>query len=156
MDIHKAFRKGAEAIASQTYQQIHQNHGIAQIDWELLTQSESWTPQESRAIRAILAQVIEVSLTVAGMPPAPLPAQYAAACIAIVVAPANRLTAAMKCPDTFDAVQASGLRQTVAIETASREQMMSLVLAYSGGLGGEPMPRLPAEVGEAMKLEDAQ
>ena len=93
-------------------------------------------------------------MTIAGMPAVPLPGQYAAAVIAECVSPANRLVACMKVPDTFDAVSASGVHDTFEVRPMRPEQMMALVLAYSGGFGGEPnADRLPGEVVEVVKKE---
>jgi len=158
MDIHRAFRMGAEALAvGQSYNELHRSHGLLEPDWELLTQDQHWTPEQARQVRSILASVIEVSLTIAGMPPIPLPGQYAAAVIAIIVSPANRLVAAMKVPDTFDAVAASGLMETFEVRPMRPEQMVALVVAYSGGLGGEPVRgELPPEVSRIMKKEAAK
>jgi len=156
--IHSAFRAGAAALArGDAYGELHRSYGLIQDDWRLLTQEEHWTPDESRRIRSILASVIEVALTIAGMPALPLPGQYAAAVIALVVSPANRIVACAKVPDTFDAVAASGLHQEFEIKRMAPEQMISLVVAYSGGLGGEPpLERLPVEVSELMKKESAK
>jgi hypothetical protein len=158
MNVHAAFRAGAEHLArGQKYGEVHREHGLLEPDWQLLTQDEHWTPQEARRIRSILASVIEVTLTIAGMPATPLPGQYAAAVIAIVVKPANRMVAAVKVPETFDAVSASGLHDVVEVKPMPKEQMMALVVAYSGGLGGEPpMQMLPPEVEEVMKKENSK
>lgn len=124
-------------------------------DWDLLRKETPWTPDEARGVRSILAAAIEGALSIAGLPAAPLPGQYAAAVIAILVAPCNRIVAAMKTPDTFDALGASGLVQEVKIRPMEREQMIALVMAYSGGFGGEPMPRVDDTVGEYMRKENA-
>lgn len=154
MSVHRAFRIGAEALAAANeYQELHRSYGLLQADWDLLTQERHWLPEEARRIRSILANVVEVSMTIAGMPAVPLPGQYVAAVIAIVVAPANRLVAATRVPDTFDAVAASGLMQAFEVRPMRPEQMMALVMAYSGGFGDEPMPRLGDEVVEHMKKE---
>jgi len=156
--IHMAFRAGAAALArGNAYGELHRSYGLIQDDWRLLTQEEHWNPDEARRVRSILASVIEVALTIAGMPALPLPGQYAAAVISLVVAPANRIVACVKVPDTFDAVAASGLHQEFEIKRMAPEQMIALVVAYSGGLGGEPpLERLPVEVSEMMKKESAQ
>ena len=152
-DLHLSFRLGAESlvIGTMKYTELHRSHGITQADWELLTQPEHWTPEQVRQIRSILASTIEVCMTIAGLPPVPLPGQYAAAVIAIVVGPANRFLAAAKVPETFDAIAASGLEGTVEIKPLRQETMFGLVMAYSGGYGGEPSPRLNAEVNEMRK-----
>lgn len=87
MDLHKSFRLDAERLAGSQYGSLHKEFGISEVDWKLVTQEEHWTMEQMRASRAIIASVVEVALTVAGMPPVPLPAQYVAAVIAIVVAP---------------------------------------------------------------------
>lgn len=156
MDIHKAFRNGADQLVhgGLKYGPIHRAHGIPQEEWELLVRDEFWTPEETRSIRSILANVVEVAMTVAGVPAVPLPGQYVAAVIAICVAPANRFMAAARAPDTFDAVAASGVTETYAVRPMSREQMISLVMAYSGGFNGEPaMGRLNSEVVDIAKKE---
>lgn len=156
MDIHSAFRRGAEvlAVGSHGYGEVHRSHGLLETDWEVFTQLDPWTPEEARRMRGVLASVIEVCMTIAGMPAVPLPGQYAAAVIAVCVGPANRLLAAMRVPDTFDAVAASGLSDPIEIRPMRPETMMALVMAYSGGLGEEPpMQRLPAAVSEVMKKE---
>jgi len=155
LDVHMIFRRGAEELArGQSYGSVHRSHGLLEADWDLLTQDEHWTPEQARRCRSVLASVCEVALTIAGMPAVPLPGQYVAAVIAIVVGPANRLVACMKVPETFDAVAASGLHTEFEIRPMKPEQMIALVLAYSGGMGGEPpMHRLNAEVVEIIKKE---
>lgn len=156
MDIHKAFRAGADELVKGglKYGPIHRAHGIPQEEWELLTRDDFWTPEETRSIRSILANVVEVAMTVAGVPPVPLPGQYVAAVIAICVAPSNRFMAAARAPDTFDAVAASGITETFSVRPMSREQMISLVMAYSGGFNGEPaVGRLNDQVVELAKKE---
>ena len=140
MDLHLAFKIGARRIAKdeKRYTDLHKAHGIDQAHWELLTQREYWTPDQSRAVRSVLANVVEVSMTIAGMPAVPLPGQYVAALIAEVVAPCNYLIASVKAPDTFDAFDASGLTKDAEVRTMEREQMMALVIAYAGGYGDEP------------------
>lgn len=153
MDVHNAFRLGAEQLArgSMAYGEIHRSHGLLQPDWELFTQGEPWTPEQARRIQGILGNIIEVCLTISGMPAVPLPGQYAAAVIAICVGPANRMLAANRVPETFDAVAASGLLGPMEVRPMKRETMMALVLAYSGGFGDEPpMERLPSAVKGAM------
>jgi hypothetical protein len=152
-DLHKSFRMGAQQLVhgSMAYTELHRGHGIMQTDWELLTQEEPWTPEEARQIRSILASTVEICMTISGLPPVPLPGQYVAAVIAVLVSPANRFLAATKVPDTFDAVAASGLEGKVEVEPMKREQMFGLIMAYSGEYGGEPMPRLNVEVNEARK-----
>lgn len=148
MDLHSAFKIGARRISKdeKRYTELHKSHGIEQAQWELLTQREYWTPDQARAIRSVLANVAEVSMTIAGMPAVPLPGQYMAALIAEVVSPCNYLIAAVKAPDTFDATDASGLIGPEEVNKMEYPQLMALVIAYAGGYGDEPGDRLPLEV----------
>lgn len=159
MDIHKAFRHGAEILAQNNnkYTTLHKGHGIDQNDWDLLTQKEYWSPDQARSMRSIMASVIEVSMTIAGMPAIPLPGQYVAALIAEIVAPCNRLVACVKAPDTFDAEVASGIMGTVVIQDMKVQQLISLTMLYSSGFPDEPQAQvLPREVSEIMKKENKQ
>ena len=154
LEIHKAFRYGAEILAADTckYTNLHKGHGIDPTHWEILTQKEYWTPDQARQIRSILANVVEVSMTISGMPAIPLPGQYVAAVIASVVAPCNRMVACVKAPDTFDADAASGILDTHEVKEMPVQQLLALVVAYSGGFQGEPVShRLPREVSEDIK-----
>lgn len=146
MEIHRAFRNGAETLAGAAckYTNLHKGHGIEPAYWDLLTSPEPWTPDQARQIRSVLASVVEVCMTISGMPAIPLPGQYVAAVIAIVVKPINRLVACTKAPDTFDADAASGILGTHEVKDMPVQQLMALVIAYSGGFPGEPPAhRLP-------------
>jgi len=154
MQLFQSFRFGAEKLVQAQYGSIHHKYGISQPDWDLLTQEENWTQEESRTIRAILANTVEVTLQISGIPATPLPAQYVAAVIATVVGPNNRFVACHKAPDTFDALAASGMQGEVTMRPAEREQIVALMLAYSGGFGGEPMPKPDPEGAVMAKREN--
>jgi hypothetical protein len=148
---------GAKKLAQEDrkYTALHKSHGIDQSHWELLTQGEYWTPDQARQIRSILANMIEISMTIAGMPAIPMPGQYVAALIAEIVAPCNRMLACVKSPDTFDATDASGLFGTHEVKDMSTQQLMSLVLAYSGDTKAEPGAHmLPADVVDQVSNEN--
>lgn len=151
MDLHSAFKIGARRIAKdeKKYTDLHKQHGIEEAHWLLLTQPEYWTPDQARACRSILANAIEVSMTIAGMPAIPLPGQYVAALIAEVVAPCNYMLACVKAPDTFDALDASGLMGESQVKTMDVSQLMALTIAYAGGYESEPqnhiLPKLVAD-----------
>lgn len=156
MNVHEAFKVGARIIAqdNRKYSDLHKGHGIEEAHWQLVTQEEYWSADQARQIRSILANVLEVSMTIAGMPPVPLPGQYVAAMIAEIVSPCNRMMACVKAPDTFDADAASGLQGTHEIKEMGFQQLMSLTLAYSGGYPGEPAEhKLGDQVKDAMKKE---
>ena len=157
MDLHSAFKIGARRIAKdeKRYTDLHKAHGIEQAHWELITQREYWTPDQSRAVRSVLANVIEVSMTIAGMPAVPLPGQYVAALIAEVVAPCNYMIAAVKAPDTFDATDASGLLGDYEVKTMEYQQLMALILAYAGGYGDQPAgDMLPRDLEDKVHREN--
>ena len=77
-------------------------------------------------------------MTIAGMPAIPLPGQYVAAVISEVVSPCNWMLASLKAPDTFDAIDATGLLEQEEVKPMKHEQMMALVMAYGGGYTHEP------------------
>jgi hypothetical protein len=149
MDLHLAFKIAARRISQQDreYTELHKAHGIEETHWNLLTQAEYWTPDQARAIRSILANVVEVSMTIAGMPAIPLPGQYVAALICEVVSPCNWMLASIKAPDTFDALDATGIMKDHEVRPMATEQMMALVMAYGGGYTQEPASlKVPAEL----------
>jgi hypothetical protein len=154
MNVFESFRAGAKVLAKagREYTELHKSHGIDQTEWELLTQNEYWTADQAREVRTVLANIIEVSMTIAGMPAIPLPGQYVAAVIAECVAPCNRLVAVTKSPDTFDAADASGLLQTSEVKDMTKQQLMALVIFYSGSGTKEPgANKLPKSVGEELE-----
>lgn len=144
------FRQGASVLCTPAmeYAEIHAQHGLTAEEWRIATSKDLWSPNERRQVRSVLGEIIQISVTIAGLPPVPLPGQYIAAVICSVVSPCNRMVAAVRAPESYDAVDASGLSGSVEIEPMAVEQMISLVLAYSGGLRGyEPSPVLPVEIG---------
>lgn len=157
MNIHTAFKVGAKRLAKDScqYTELHKQHGIEEHHWNLITSKEPWTPDQTRQMRSLIAAVCEVSMTIAGMPAIPFPGQYVAAVIAEVVSPINRILAATKAPDTFDAVAASGLIGTHQIKDMSVQQLIALTMAYSGGYPEEPHAhKLPDEIAEQMAMEN--
>ena len=159
MDIHKAFKQGAQKLAANQcrYTTLHKSHGIEEHHWNLITSDEYWSTDEARQIRSIIASVAEVSMTIAGMPAIPLPGHYVAALIAEVVSPVNRMLACTKAPDTFSAVDASGLIGTSEVKPMSVQQLMALVLAYSGDYQREPIAhRLSKDVAETVRRENVK
>jgi len=154
LDIHRSFQIGAEKLADSgnRYTNLHKSHGIEQHQWDILTQKEYWSPEQARSMRSNLANIVEVAMTIAGMPAIPLPGQYVAAVIAAIVAPCNWMVAATKAPDTFDALDASGMLGGSKVKDMTVQQLQSLIMCYGGALTGEPgAHRLPKSVGEAVK-----
>lgn len=136
MDILRMFEAGALTLVSDQmdYTKRHAEAGFAKPDWDLLTQPEYWNADQARQVSSILAEACSISLRLAGIPAVPLPGQYVAALICKLVAPSNRLTAALRAPRTFEAESASGVSGPVAVQETSPEQMMSLVMYFSNAL----------------------
>lgn len=135
MDVLRMFQIGVDELTSDTleYTPRIQNAGIGKAEWSLLTQKEIWSPSQMRSVNSILAEALGIVLTMSGLPAVPLPGNYVAALICKLVAPCNRLQAAIRAPRSFDAVTASGLTGPIQIHDTSRETMIALVTAYSSG-----------------------
>ena len=129
------FAQGALAIArwGVDFSDKHAGAGFAREDWELLTQNELWSAAERRRIPNILHAAVNMALEQAGLPYEPLPGQYVAACIVVLVAPCNRIVAAHRAPPAYDAISASGLDGAPQPIDMPTTQLLSLVLAYSSG-----------------------
>jgi hypothetical protein len=130
--------KTAVVTLAQEYGEQHAGYGISPQDWTLLTQKELWNSDQRSQVRGILSEITNVACTIGGIPAIPLPGQFVAALIAHVVSPANYFVASTRAPDTYDALLASGLQGKVNIQPMTQQQMLSLVLAYSGGFMDEP------------------
>ena len=156
MDHLRMFDLGALALGSlgKEHTARHAAVGFSAEEWELLTTEELWSSDQRRRVRSILAECVNATLSIAGLPPTPLPAQYVAAVICAVVSPCNRLVAAMRAPETYDAVAASGLSGPVEIEPSRQETMVSLVMAYTEARPAEP-PVVPvvAEAGNGDRTD---
>lgn len=133
-DIMLMMAQGAMMMAAawgMTYGKKHASAGWSESDWRLLTQNAPWSPRERREARRVIAQAVNSTLEEAGLPSEPLPGQYVAAVIAIFVSPINWLVAASRMPETYDADRASGMITESEIVPMSREQAISLVMAYA-------------------------
>lgn len=146
MNLFNAFAAGARQLAAPQYSEIHAKYGISQGDWDLLTLPRPWTADERRQVRSILAECLSISMHIAGLPAMAMPGQFAAALIVHVVHPCNRLVAATRAPDTYDGELATGLRGPVEVSPMRIEQMLALVIAYSGEITGEPTRTENAEL----------
>ena len=92
-------------------------------------------------MKSVLSEAVNITMTLAGLPAEPLPGQYVAAVIATLVAPCNRLVAAQRAPETYDAVSASGLVESAEVLPMPPTQMVALVMAYSSGQIDDLRPR---------------
>lgn len=125
---------GAATLAREgfAYSKRYKDIGFSEAEWKLLTQETPWTRAERVRVKSLLMEAVNASLTLAGIPAGPLPAEYVAAIIAKVVHPSNRLAAANRAPEAYEASRASGLKEPVKIEMVPRETMVSLVTLYTG------------------------
>jgi hypothetical protein len=141
MQIFQLFRQGAAHLVTATmaYTEVHQLHGLSAEDWDLVTKKEPWNIEERKRVKSVIAECVTISLTIAGLPAMALPGQYVAAVIACIVSPANLLVAAVRAPDAFDGVKASGIEGDFKIEPMPAEQMISLVTAYASAEFREPI-----------------
>jgi hypothetical protein len=153
MNMFELFKVGAMALATPTmeYAAVHRDHGLSAADWDIVTSKEPWTPTQRRQARSIIAECVQISLTIAGLPAQSLPAQYVAAVITAIVAPVNLLVAASSAPESFDALGAANVETEFQVHPVKREQMQSLVLLYAGGFRSEPMA---AQTGQTDLNED--
>lgn len=151
------FRAGALTIAHEMneYTGAYEQYGLSRSEWQTLTKREVWTRQEAKSVRSLIAEVIQISLTISGLPAQQLPGQYVAAVIATCVAPVNWLAAAARAPQCYDAVNAAGLSEEHEVVEMPMEQMQVLVLAYGGYNQLEPIGHaLPRDVQDAsLKVE---
>ena len=137
----KAFALGARHLA-RAYTKDRASYGIREEDWDLITRDEFWSPDERRRVRSVLTELVQISLTVSGLPATRLPGQFAAALIVEVVHPSNVIVACHCAPDSYDAVNASGLSQEVEITAMQPEQILSLAMAFLAGQYDEPAQTL--------------
>lgn len=125
-----AFQLGTLPVA---YGDEHAALGFSRAEWSLITSEEGWLPAERRNVRSILSEAVNSSLERAGLASDPVPGQYVAMVICALVAPVNRLVAAARAPESYDAVVASGLFGPAELVDMPPWQMQSLVMAYSSG-----------------------
>ena len=125
--------QGARIIESlgDEYGKEHTRAGITKDNWKSLRQDEIWTAEQAADARSFITEVINASLTVAGIPAGSMPGQYVAVVIYRLVKPSNWLTACHRVPETYNAVQASGVAVSSEIVPMDVRQIMALVLEYA-------------------------
>ena len=135
-----AFRRaaGQVALSKSSYLDGWREAGLTETEWQTFTQNELWTIDQRHKFPSICSEVLNLSLSVAGLPAQPLPAQFVAAIIATMVSPANWIVAANRAPQSYDALDASGIQGSHEVRNVSAEQMVSLVLLYGGSYKDEP------------------
>ena len=125
--------QGARIIESfgDEYGKEHNRANITKDNWKTLRQDEMWTAEQAADARSIITEVINASLTVAGIPAGSMPGQYVAVVIYRLVKPCNWLTACHRVPETYNSVQASGVSVSSEIVPMDVRQIMALVLEYA-------------------------
>ena len=126
------FDQGARIIESygEKFGPKHIRAGITEDNWDLLRQDDLWSADQAADARSFITEAINASLTVAGIPAGSMPGHYVAAVIARLVQPCNWLTACHRVPETYNAVQASGVAVSSEIVPMDVRQLMALVLEY--------------------------
>lgn len=128
------FATGCNELAStpKVYGSLHKNAGFNQDEWELLTQEECWTRNDARKMAAIISNAVSITLNIASLPAVALPGAYVAMVIRKLVAPCNRIIAAHNAPESYDAQSAVGIISQSEVVTTTKEQMIALVLLFTG------------------------
>ena len=126
------FDRGAQTILSygEKYGPRHFTASFTESNWYLLRQDDIWNADQAAEARLAIIEALNASLTVAGIPAGPMPGHYVAAVIVRLVKPCNWLTACHRVPETYNAVQASGVAVSCEIRPMDVKQLMSLVLVY--------------------------
>ena len=126
------FNQGIRIIESygEKFGPKHIRAGLTEDNWDLLRQDDLWDADQAADARSVISEVINASLTVAGIPAGSMPGHYVAAVIARLVQPCNWLTACHRVPETYNAVQASGVAVSSEIVPMDVRQLMALVLEY--------------------------
>ena len=136
----RIFCGGARVVASLPLEHsdaVHGRAGIGAADWEVLKSADYWTRQQADTARSAIDKLLSHSLAASGLPPIQVPAEYVAACIAVVIAPCNWMAACFAARNGLDGrtlVQGNGDLQQQR-ELVSPERLFALVLLYSGEIG---------------------
>ena len=109
----------------------HMRAGFSKATWDLLRSPRFWSPEQAAHARSLLTEAINACLTVAGIPAGTMPGQYVAVVIYRLVSPCNWMTAAYRAPETYNAVQASGVSVSSEIVSMDVRQLIALVLEYA-------------------------
>lgn len=156
--LFEAFKQAGRSIATAhgTFGARQAEAGFTKPDYELLCQHTYWSIDQRRRIPSILANAVSISLSIAGLPPVPLPGHYVAAVIVNLVHPCNLLLACASAPESFDAMAASGLIEPTDVRSTTHEQLQGLMMAYLGdALLEPPGDELPVELDELVNEQTA-
>lgn len=145
MQVLEMMAVGAATLAEYGFEHTpkHAAIGFSDHDWRLLTQAQPWSGADRRKMPAIISEAFRASFSLAQLPPAPLPVQYAAAVLVKLVHPCNLRVAIHCCPDTHDVLKAinGGLQKDQAPDPASKTELEGYCLQYlSGYVTGFPKP----------------
>ena len=109
----------------------HIRAGLTEDNWDLLRQDDLWDADQAADARSVVTEAINACLTVAGIPAGVMPGQYVAVCIYRLVRPCNWMAACHRVPETYNAVQASGVAVSSEIVPMDVKQLIALVLEYA-------------------------
>lgn len=114
-----------------------QSCGCTESDWKLLTGSKVFIGVDRPRVKRLLDNIIYGVVDTLGLPRFELPAEYAAACIAMFVNPVNFFPACSwigtyaRSEDIAD--YHGNLDSVQGLETVSSSKLFALVLEISGG-----------------------
>lgn len=114
-----------------------QSCGCTESDWKLLTGSKVWIGVDRPRVKRLLDSLIYGVVDTLGLPRFELPAEYAAACIAMFVSPINYFPACSwvgtyaRSEDLAD--YHGNLDAVQGLETVSSAKLFALVMEISGG-----------------------
>ena len=130
--ITEAFVAGVDAVVDEL-SRSDSFIGIADQHMKMIRQHKLWNADERMQVDGILNEILNVSLNRAGLPQMELPAELIACMICKIVAPCNRLVAAVKAPAGYKGIKATGLTEEPVIESVDPQTMFAMVIAFSGG-----------------------
>lgn len=110
------------------------NAGVSQEDMDILTGPALWTPDLRIRVRRTLDSVVFGITDMAGLPRVEIPAEMAAAIIAMIVNPANWMIAASWLADLKPAQDFTTPEETVQLERVSAGKMFVLVCMADAGM----------------------
>lgn len=127
-----------KVIANQQNVEVARDLGCTDEDWELLVNPMPWDGRARRTVKRLLEQIFFGTLEVLALPRIDIPAEYAAACIALFVAPVNYFPACswignFHRADELGNFDGSHNNPIDGLERVSARQLFSLVCQINSG-----------------------
>lgn len=109
--------------------------GVSREDWTKFTGGRQWLPADRGAMRRALEGVCFFSIDMMGLPRFQIPAEYAAAVIALFVDPVNQRSSCVFAADARPPAAADLAANEVepeGMQSATAQQIYTLVIALTG------------------------